>query len=435
MAKTKWPLRVAIVSTVIWVFCAYALSYEYAGYRSQHFSASHFVLFGLLPPSALWGVGWILAGVLGQRAERRQQDQPVSAVMVSDKNDTDPPQAWEPSFVPPPLAGPWRRFFARWLDIYVWACVVGIVAGILNTRYGWSLLAFKESTASDQRMLNAVVGCAVGMVCDVLVYAAFGTTLGKSLLGVKVQTLDGSPLPARTYAARNFNVWLFGLGGGIPGLALLTQWFSYRAVTQDSRTKWDIRYGCRVSSESRKIGHYVLAAVLFFGAIGLAAWGTVQEEQQQVAQNAPPPNWQNPISSQVATPLPAGWHQIKTPKNSPTNTWLFADAANEEVVGIGFEQTDLELADYVDALQKGVPMLAFIQNGTIVLEGSRQVWTGEGTGTTEGASASRVVVRAHVFGGDGGYWRVIEIVPESRSTDGAAQEPQVFRAVMSTTRP
>ncbi|MFM0033944.1 RDD family protein [Paraburkholderia strydomiana] len=446
MRNAKWPLRLAIVLSAIWAIIAYSLSYE-----NGRLSGGAFALVGLIPLGVLWGIGWVLAGVFSQRAERAKIVMPTApaepwfSIPVSSmpvdaspatlpaRDATESTGHWEPSVAVEPLAGPWRRFFARTLDLYVWAIVVGFVAGLLNLKFGWSLLDFGDMPASSQDALSSILMIPFALVLDALVYAAFGNTVGKGLLGVKVTTLSGEPLSARTYAARNAYLWIFGLGLGIPIVALFTEIASYRTVAKAERTRWDLRFGCRVRKTPRKFGHYFLAVALFAAFIAVLGYSKTMEQKQVTAHNQPPVTWKNPVTQKTAVILPAGWRLLPTSTKLPPNTYLYVDSTNQSVLGIGFEQTDASLEDYAQALLLGNPTLAVIHNGTLTTNGARQVWTGSGSGVVSGMKDS-MTVRAHVFAGNRGYWRIFEAGPEGRDESGA-QEAAVYRTVLQTSVP
>ncbi|MFM0176455.1 RDD family protein [Paraburkholderia sediminicola] len=446
MRNAKWPLRLAIVLSAIWAIIAYSISYE-----NGRLSGGTFAAVGLIPLGVLWGMGWVLAGVFSQRAERTKIVMPTAPAepsfstpvnaMPADalpatlpaRDATESTVDWEPSVAVEPLAGPWRRFFARTLDLYVWTIVVGFVVGILNLKFGWSLLDFGNMPASSQDTLSGILMIPFALVLDALVYAAFGNTLGKGLLGVKVETLSGEPLPARSYVARNAYVWIFGLGLGIPIVALFTEIASYRTVAKGERTRWDLRYGCRVPKAPRRIGHYLVAVALFVAFIAVLGYGKMMEQNQVTAQNQPPVTWQNPITQKTAVILPAGWRLLPTSTKLPPNTYLYVDSTNQFVLGIGFEETDASLEDYAQALLVGNPTLALIRDGAVTTDSARQVWTGSGSGVASGMKDA-MTVHAHVFAGDRGYWRVFEAGPEGRE-ETSAQEVAVYQTVLQTLMP
>jgi hypothetical protein len=317
--------------------------------------------------------------------------------------------------------------------LYVWTIVAGLAIGILNAKFGWSLLDFNDMSSSSQDMLAGLILVPIALACDVLIYAAFGNSIGKGLLGAKVQTLNGSPLPAPLYAGRNFQVWIFGLGLGIPIIALFTEISGYRTVAKGERTRWDIQYGCRVSKSPRKAGHYFVALLLFIAFFVAVGYGKMMEQSQVTAQNQPPVSWQNPVTHLSAVILPGGWRLLPANSKLPPNTYLYIDSTNQVVVGIGFEATDMTIADYTDAILKGNPTLAVIRNGQVTTDGSRPVWSGSGAGVPDGSTDS-VTVRAHVFNGNGGYWRVFAAAPQGHD-EALAQEDEVYRAVMQTMPP
>jgi hypothetical protein len=323
------------------------------------------------------------------------------------------------------------------LDLYVWTVIASFIVGILNASFGWSLLDFGGMTASSQDALAGLILVPVALICDVLVYATFGNTIGKALLGVKVLTLNGAQLPAGLYAARTFQVWIFGLGLGIPIIALFTEISGYRTVSKGERTRWDIKYSCRVSRSPRRVGHYFIAVLIFLAFFAALVYGKMLEQNEMRAQtaalNQPPVSWQNPFNQQSVVILPAGWHLLPANSKLPPNTYLYADATNTTVIGIGYEATDMTLDEYTDAILRGNPTLAVIRNGSVITDGSKQVWTGSGSGVPTG-STDAITARAHVFGGAGGYWRVFAAAPQGRP-DVSEQEADVYRAVSRTTAP
>lgn len=72
MRNAKWPLRLAIVLSAIWAIIVYSISYE-----NGRLSGGTFAVVGLIPLGVLWGMGWVVAGVFSQRAERRKFVTPI----------------------------------------------------------------------------------------------------------------------------------------------------------------------------------------------------------------------------------------------------------------------------------------------------------------------------------------------------------------------
>src|SRR5690606_37959606 len=59
------------------------------------------------------------------------------------------------------------------------------------------------------------------LLAEAGIFACFGTTPGKALLGVVVMTLGGQRLTARQYLLRQLGVFCFGFAMGLPLLSLI----------------------------------------------------------------------------------------------------------------------------------------------------------------------------------------------------------------------
>jgi hypothetical protein len=78
-----------------------------------------------------------------------------------------------------------------------------------------------------------------------MMLSSFGTTPGKSLLGIKIRALSGKKISYSTGMRRGFLVWLNGMGMGIPFVALFTMIIAYSKLKRNGITSWDER--CRIS--------------------------------------------------------------------------------------------------------------------------------------------------------------------------------------------
>ncbi|MBN8510306.1 MAG: RDD family protein [Burkholderiales bacterium] len=119
-----------------------------------------------------------------------------------------------------PLAGPWRRFFARLVDLWVIALPTSFAAAFALARYSPAFSLWIQRPGSEYAfgwlLLPLILLVEVGIV------AMFGTTLGKALLGVTVTTVGAQKLTAVQYLKRQVGVYWFGLGTGFPLVSLFT---------------------------------------------------------------------------------------------------------------------------------------------------------------------------------------------------------------------
>ena len=123
---------------------------------------------------------------------------------------------------------PWTRFFARCIDIILFGISVGIVLGI----FAPSLLEINDAIFGILLTLGFVF-------VEPLMFANWGTTPGKWLLMIQVRNLDGTGMTYSKALERAFNVWIKGLGAGIPIVTLFTELHSFNTLKKQGVTSWD----------------------------------------------------------------------------------------------------------------------------------------------------------------------------------------------------
>lgn len=134
--------------------------------------------------------------------------------------------------IPPELpTHPWRRFFARKIDYIVFAVVVVFVLAMIGR-------PLEEGNRGTDVLFEIVIVLA-WIPFEALLLAAFGTTLGKLLLGMKVQTTEGRRLSFVQALQRSGVVAVAGAGCGIGLIALISQWRAWRRLKATGSTAWD----------------------------------------------------------------------------------------------------------------------------------------------------------------------------------------------------
>ena len=159
--------------------------------------------------------------------------------------------------------GPWRRFFARWLDQLLYNTVACIVI----------VLVFRVNPMLDRALdslLTWAAGALLMLICEPLCLHYFGATPGKALLGITVRDGEGRLLSLRDASERTRGVLLGGLGLKIPVVQLITLILAYRRCIKDIDQPWDRDYGrwmpvCTARSHvvsAPAVAGYVAAALL-----------------------------------------------------------------------------------------------------------------------------------------------------------------------------
>ena len=159
-----------------------------------------------------------------------------------------PPAPPEPPKIPPVKGAwidakphPWRRYFARAIDVVVvggltWA-VIGIVFGLVNPAGAMAFFALFDGPGG--RILDLILTLLATIPGTALMVGLTGLSVGKWLFGVKVVQRDGTTIGVLAALGREIEVFAMGFGLGVPLVSLFTLIGSYRRLIDDGHTAWD----------------------------------------------------------------------------------------------------------------------------------------------------------------------------------------------------
>lgn len=191
---------------------------------------------------------------------------PLVEIDLFSREFDKPPEPAEPESTPAaspaPPASPdqarlVRRFWARWFDLTlfagIWWVAIWVSGRDIDTIFNqpWIIL------------FHYIPWFAI----ETFLLHRFGTTAGKSLLGIRVVNDDGSYLSLAAATLRSARVFIMGVGFGWLPLALICQIFAWFTTKRLGRPLWDHAGGHRLivtSLEPMKVITYV---VVFFTAI------------------------------------------------------------------------------------------------------------------------------------------------------------------------
>ena len=106
-----------------------------------------------------------------------------------------------------------------------------------------------------------------------IMLSTWGTTPGKAFLNVRVRKADGDKLSYGEALERSMNVWVRGLGLGIPIVALFTQIKAYNRLTKEGMTSWDKEGDFRILHGLVGAGRVILTVIVFMGFVLLIGLG------------------------------------------------------------------------------------------------------------------------------------------------------------------
>lgn len=157
-------------------------------------------------------------------------------------------------------AGAWPRLWARLFDLKLLVLPVSFVGGVLFPDF------FTKPIFNDQSgsYLVGFICLPFVMVVDALIQATCGTTIGKALAGVRLETIRHEKLNASTTIKRNLMVYFRGLLMGIPLLSLISMSKSRDALQNEGQTSWDRDLFTRVYADGSSPARTFLIFIAVF---------------------------------------------------------------------------------------------------------------------------------------------------------------------------
>ena len=155
---------------------------------------------------------------------------------------------------------PWRRFFARALDLSL--------AGILWSALQYLVLHWYWPDSGLMGLADTLVSAWGAwlflLVLEPILLCTWGYTPGKRLLRLKVRLEDGGKLDLERAVIRTAWIFLRGFALGIPLLNLLCLGTCYDRCIKDQVMPWDqgLRYTVRPAGKKR-VAAYVAISLLF----------------------------------------------------------------------------------------------------------------------------------------------------------------------------
>lgn len=127
---------------------------------------------------------------------------------------------------------PWRRYFARAIDLTLVGLMVSFVQFVL-------LHHNLVNISKGENVLCGLAGWGLLVLIEPLLLARFGKTAGKWCMGITVTRPDGGRLGYGEALERTAAVWLYGAGLGISIVELVCNYRSYRRYTRGEELAWE----------------------------------------------------------------------------------------------------------------------------------------------------------------------------------------------------
>jgi uncharacterized RDD family membrane protein YckC len=152
---------------------------------------------------------------------------------------------------------PWLRFWARLADCWICIAPSAVIAAVLVMPF-WN-------HGAPSPFLVVTMFWAVFIGIESLMLAMFGTTPGKAMLKIRVESNQGEKPTLLQAIRRSIQVWFLGEAMGLPLLPIVTRLIAYAMLTSSGSTIWDRNTGLRVT--------HGRCHPLRIGSVAIFAWG------------------------------------------------------------------------------------------------------------------------------------------------------------------
>jgi len=163
------------------------------------------------------------------------------------------------------LPHPWRRYFARLLDNIVNGSVIWIAIGLMLAAVAPSKAKRFFNFIGDRKneFANIFLTCLIAPFANAAFIGFTGSSLGKWFFGVKVIDHSGRAIGYTLALKREFLVWLYGIGLGIPLVSFCTALHQKSQLEKDKTTSWDRDLNLQVVYRKSGVLQYFLSLVGF----------------------------------------------------------------------------------------------------------------------------------------------------------------------------
>ena len=127
---------------------------------------------------------------------------------------------------------PWRRYFARAIDLTLVGLMVSLVQYVL-------LHHNLVNISKAEIFLCGLAGWGLLVLIEPLLLSRFAATAGKWCMGITVTRPDGERLSYGEALERTATVWLYGAGLGISIVELVCNYRSYRRYMNGEELAWE----------------------------------------------------------------------------------------------------------------------------------------------------------------------------------------------------
>lgn len=321
-----------------------------------------------------------------------------------------------------PLAGPWRRFFARLVDLWIIALPTAFLVALALSSISQTFGLWIQRPGSEYAfgwLLMPLV-----LLAEAAIYAIFGNTAGKSLLGISVTTVGAQRPTAAQYLHRQLGVYWFGLGTGFPLVSLFTMARQYGRLKSGGHARYDEgKFNVKAPKLGviRALSAIAVVTALFFVNAALQQLSNASDRSYYGGTT-----WLNQVTAKSVS-VPNGWIHQEQSNDEQQPVHIFSGPDYGVIVVFAKEdvQPSLDLESYLNAWATAVQgnmKLSLPGNPTLV--GHREATTVTGTMSDDRTQK----VHATLVKKGRQVWRVV--ISSTAGKEPASEQPLKLQALL-----
>jgi hypothetical protein len=158
--------------------------------------------------------------------------------------------------------GAWKRFWARSIDTSIYNLIAIILLLLIPTS------TFVKFFGGAGLIFLMIIVILFYCVFETLLFAIFGNTLGKRLLGIYLSQVDKTRNQNPRYFERALLVYVKGCAFGIPPISFLTKFLAKKRLESKGVTSWDEELKFQVNFRPiniKSMAIFILILIIFTG--------------------------------------------------------------------------------------------------------------------------------------------------------------------------
>jgi uncharacterized RDD family membrane protein YckC len=158
---------------------------------------------------------------------------------------------------------PWRRFFARYLDGFIYSVIwFAFLQLVFNVNM--------SARSTGEKLLDGITIALMMLFLEPALLAWFGTTIGKYILGLRVGYNDNRRLSYVEALSRTWTMFLRGMGLNLPIYNIVRQWKSYKACVEGETLEWELNSSITLKDKKVwRIAAYISLYLIIIGVLVL----------------------------------------------------------------------------------------------------------------------------------------------------------------------